>query len=183
LAQQWQLTLAHLAGCWLRFGDGAKEALCDCPLSPISAHLWPIWLLGSGRLICATWKHCSRRSWKNANATPSFGASRKHACHVPRRWTNSISVKRRRWQRRDPRTGEGGYIERAEPIIFIGDCGTGKTHLLTGLCIAACRQKRRVRFATAAALVKELVEAKQQLQLQLRRVLARWECYDLIAID
>jgi DNA replication protein DnaC len=75
----------------------------------------------------------------------------------------------------------GGYIERAEPIILIGDCGTGKTHLLTGLCVAACRQKRRVRFATAAALVNELVEAKQQLQL--RRVLARWERYDLIAID
>ena len=66
-------------------------------------------------------------------------------------------------------------------MILIGDCGTGKTHLLTGLCIAACRQKRRVRFATAAALVNELVEAKQQLQL--RRVLARWDRYDLIAID
>lgn len=38
-----------------------------------------------------------------------------------------------------------------------------------------------MRFATAAALVNELVEAKQQLQL--RRVLARWERYDVIAID
>ncbi len=76
---------------------------------------------------------------------------------------------------------QGGYIERAEPVILIGVCGTGKTHLLTGLCVAACRQKRRVRSATAAALVNELVEAKQQLQL--RRVLARWERYDLIAID
>ena len=76
---------------------------------------------------------------------------------------------------------QGGYIERAEPIIFIGDCGTGKTHLLSGLCVAACRQKRRVRFATAAGLVNELVEAKQQLQL--RRVLSRWERYELIAID
>jgi len=66
-------------------------------------------------------------------------------------------------------------------VIFIGDCGTGKTHLLTGLCVAACQQKRRVRFATAAALVNELVEAKQQLQL--RRVLARWARYELIAID
>jgi DNA replication protein DnaC len=75
----------------------------------------------------------------------------------------------------------GGYIERAEPVVFLGDCGTGKTHLLTGLCVAACRQKRRVRFATAAGLVNELVEAKQQMQL--RRVLARWERYDLIAID
>jgi DNA replication protein DnaC len=76
---------------------------------------------------------------------------------------------------------EGGYIERAEPVVFIGECGTGKTHLLTGLCVAACRQKRRVRFTTAAALVNELVEAKQQLQL--RRVLARWARYDVIAVD
>jgi DNA replication protein DnaC len=76
---------------------------------------------------------------------------------------------------------EGGYIDRAEPVLLIGDCGTGKTHLLTGLCVAACKQKRRVRFTTAAALVNELVEAKQQLQL--RRVMARWSHYDLIAID
>ena len=76
---------------------------------------------------------------------------------------------------------QGGYIERAEPVIFIGDCGTGKTHLLSGLCVAACRQKRRVRFATAAGLVNELVEAKHNLQL--RRVLARWSRYELLAID
>ena len=76
---------------------------------------------------------------------------------------------------------EGGYIDRAEPVVFLGDCGTGKTHLLTGLCVAACRQKRRVRFTTAAALVNELVEAKQQLQL--RRALARWARYDVIAMD
>ncbi len=75
----------------------------------------------------------------------------------------------------------GGYIERAEPVVFIGDSGTGKTHLLTGLCVAACRQQRRVRFTTAAGLVNELVEAKQQLGL--RRVLARWARYDVIALD
>src|SRR6202521_4365840 len=56
---------------------------------------------------------------------------------------------------------EGGYIERNEPVVLIGECGTGKSHLATGLCLAACRQKRRVRFTTAAALVNELVEAKQ----------------------
>lgn len=76
---------------------------------------------------------------------------------------------------------EGGYIERAEPVIFIGECGTGKTHLTTGLCVAACRQKKRVRFITAAALVNELVEAKNQNQL--RRALARWLRYQVIAID
>ncbi len=75
----------------------------------------------------------------------------------------------------------GDYIERSEPVLLIGDCGTGKTHLMTGLCVAACRQKRRVRFTTAAALVNELVEAKQQLQLS--RALGRWSRYELIAID
>jgi chromosomal replication initiation ATPase DnaA len=59
--------------------------------------------------------------------------------------------------------------------------GTGKTHLLTGLAVAACRQKHRVRFATAAGLVNELVEAKHQLQLG--RALSRWARYDLIALD
>jgi DNA replication protein DnaC len=76
---------------------------------------------------------------------------------------------------------EGGYINRAEPIIFIGDSGTGKTHLATGLCLAACRQKKRVRFITAAGLVNELVESQHHNQL--RRALQRWTRYDLIAID
>ena len=52
---------------------------------------------------------------------------------------------------------------------------------MTGLCVAACRQKRRVRFTTAAALVNEFVEAKQQLGLS--RALARWSRYELIALD
>ncbi|MGH8064288.1 MAG: DUF417 family protein [Candidatus Entotheonellia bacterium] len=34
---------------------------------------------------------------------------------------------------------EGAYIERAEPVVFIGECGTGSTHLPTGLCVAASR--------------------------------------------
>jgi DNA replication protein DnaC len=76
---------------------------------------------------------------------------------------------------------EGGYIERSEPVVLIGDCGTGKSHLATGLCLAACRQKRRVRFTTAAALVNELVEAKQNNQV--RRLMARWQKYELIALD
>ncbi len=76
---------------------------------------------------------------------------------------------------------EGGYIERSEPVVLIGECGTGKSHLATGLCLAACRQKRRVRFITAAALVNELVEAKQNNQV--RRMMTRWQKYELLAID
>jgi DNA replication protein DnaC len=76
---------------------------------------------------------------------------------------------------------QGGYIERSEPIVLIGDCGTGKSHLATGLCVAACRQKRRVRFVTAAALANELIEAKQNGQV--KRLMLRWMKYDLIALD
>ncbi len=76
---------------------------------------------------------------------------------------------------------EGAYIQRAEPILFIGEPGTGKTHLATGLCVAACRQRRRTRFTTAAALVNELVEAKHANQLS--RALGRWSRYELIIID
>jgi len=44
---------------------------------------------------------------------------------------------------------EGDYVTKAEPILLVGEAGTGKTHLATGLCVAACRQRRRVRFTTA----------------------------------
>lgn len=32
---------------------------------------------------------------------------------------------------------EGRYIERREPVVLIGECGTGKSHLATALCLAA----------------------------------------------
>jgi DNA replication protein DnaC len=76
---------------------------------------------------------------------------------------------------------EGGYIDRNEPVVLIGESGTGKSHLASGLCLAACRQKRRARFITAAALVNELVEAKQNNQV--RRLMARWQKYELIVLD
>src|SRR4051812_3161931 len=75
----------------------------------------------------------------------------------------------------------GGYLGRAEPVVLIGEAGTGKTHLALGLCVAACQQRRRVRFTGAAALVNELVEARAASQLS--RALGRWERVDLICID
>ena len=60
---------------------------------------------------------------------------------------------------------EGGYMQRSEPIIFLGEAGTGKTHLATGLAVEACRQRKRVRFTTAAEMVNELIEAKNNNEL------------------
>jgi len=76
---------------------------------------------------------------------------------------------------------EGGYLSRSEPVIFLGETGTGKTHMATGLAIAACRQRKRVRFTTAAQLVNELTEAKNKSELN--RVTNRWMRYELIVID
>jgi DNA replication protein DnaC len=76
---------------------------------------------------------------------------------------------------------EGGYLARKEPIIFLGETGTGKTHLATALAVAACRQGKRVRFATAAEMVTELIEAQNQAELT--RVRNRWTRYELIVID
>jgi DNA replication protein DnaC len=76
---------------------------------------------------------------------------------------------------------EGGYLSRSEPVILLGEAGTGKTHLAVGLGVAACRQRRRVRFTTAAQLVNELIEAKNKSELN--RVTNRWTRYDLIVID
>lgn len=76
---------------------------------------------------------------------------------------------------------EGDYVAKAEPILLVGEAGTGKTHLATGLCVAACRQRRRVRFTTATGLINELAEAAHANQLS--RALARWERLDLICID
>ncbi len=76
---------------------------------------------------------------------------------------------------------EGRYLERAEPVIFLGDAGTGKTHLATALCVEACQQRRRVRFTTASRLVNELVEAKEELQLS--KAIRKHARFELLCID
>jgi DNA replication protein DnaC len=76
---------------------------------------------------------------------------------------------------------EGDYLIRTEPVIFLGDTGTGKTHLATALAVAACQQRKRVRFTTAAELVNELVEARERNEVS--RAVGRWMRYELIVLD
>jgi DNA replication protein DnaC len=72
-------------------------------------------------------------------------------------------------------------VDAGEPVVLLGDSGTGKTHLLIGLGLAACEQGRRVRYATTAALVNELAEAADQRQLS--RVVGRYGRLDLLLLD
>lgn len=75
----------------------------------------------------------------------------------------------------------GDYIHRHESVIFIGNPGLGKTHLSTGLALAACRQGRKVRFWSAAALVNELIQAQDEHRLH--RFIAAALKLDLIVLD
>jgi DNA replication protein DnaC len=75
----------------------------------------------------------------------------------------------------------GAWIEAGEPVVLLGDSGTGKTHLLIGLGLAACEQGRRVRYVTCAQLVNELVEAADERQLS--RVVGRYARLDLLLLD
>ncbi len=76
---------------------------------------------------------------------------------------------------------QGGFIDAGTPVVFLGDSGTGKTHLLIGVGIAACHSGRTVRYVTAAALVNELVEAQDEHTLT--RLVRRYGRYDLLLID
>jgi DNA replication protein DnaC len=75
----------------------------------------------------------------------------------------------------------GAFIDKGSPVVLLGDSGTGKSHLLIGLGIAACEAGKRVRYATAAQLVNELVEAADELSLS--RVVARYGRLDLLCLD
>ncbi len=75
----------------------------------------------------------------------------------------------------------GTWIDAGEPVVLLGDSGTGKTHLLIGIGTAAAEAGRRVRYTTTAALVNELVEAADDKQLS--RVVARYARLDLLCLD
>ena len=59
----------------------------------------------------------------------------------------------------------GAYIAKAEPILLVGNPGLGKSHVATGLALAACRQGHKVRFYNAAGLVNEMLELQEKNQL------------------
>ena len=66
------------------------------------------------------------------------------------------------------------YVDRRENVIAIGNSGTGKTHVALGLGLAACQRGLSVGFTTAASLVHELIEARDERRLlNLQKSLAR----------
>lgn len=76
---------------------------------------------------------------------------------------------------------QGAYISKAEPIILLGNPGLGKSHVASGLGLAACRQGRRVRFYNAAGLVTDLIKAQQEYQLS--RVMTQLGKLEVLVLD
>lgn len=73
------------------------------------------------------------------------------------------------------------WIGRRESCIALGNSGTGKTHTALALGLAACQKNYSVLFTTAAALVHELIEARDERRLRLlQKQLVR---VDLLIID
>jgi DNA replication protein DnaC len=76
---------------------------------------------------------------------------------------------------------ECSWIDERESVIFLGESGSGKTMLATAIAVCACRQGRRVRFTTLAALANELQEAESRRELA--RVVARYARTELLLLD
>jgi len=75
----------------------------------------------------------------------------------------------------------GTYIAEGRNVIALGNSGTGKTHLATGLAVQACQEGLRVRFYTVATLAAELEAAAQEHVLH--RFLGRLGRWDLLVLD
>jgi len=73
------------------------------------------------------------------------------------------------------------YILERRNVIFLGKSGTGKTHMATSLGLEACKNNYRTRFVTCYGLVNELIEAREERDLQ--RLLKRYSRYDLLILD
>jgi DNA replication protein DnaC len=76
---------------------------------------------------------------------------------------------------------EGEYLRQHRNVILLGNSGTGKTHLATGLGIEACKQGFRTRFVTGCGLANELLEAREERSVS--RLMKRYAGYDLLIVD
>lgn len=73
------------------------------------------------------------------------------------------------------------YINAHDNIIALGNSGTGKTHVALALGLAACQRGLSVGFMTAAGLVHQLMEARDERRLL--RLQAQLASLKLLIID
>jgi hypothetical protein len=127
-----------------RFGDAPAHGARGARLGGAAA------AQGRWRECLRCWTCGSRRStpgWRRTGRRHASSATRLGGC-------GSVS---------STRTTPSWVSRRC--VVLLGESGTGKTHLLIALGIAACEQGRRVRYATCAQLANKLVEAADERRL------------------
>jgi DNA replication protein DnaC len=80
-----------------------------------------------------------------------------------------------------PALRELNFLTERQNVILIGNSGTGKTHLAIAVGIRACEENYRVAFRTAAGLINEMVEARNENQLS--AYIRQFKKIDLLIID
>ena len=73
------------------------------------------------------------------------------------------------------------FVEQRRNVVLIGNSGTGKTHLAIAAGVCACEHNVKVLFRTAAGLVNELIEAKQDGRFSL--LIRQMKKVDLLILD
>lgn len=73
------------------------------------------------------------------------------------------------------------FVKRKENLILYGPVGTGKTHLSTAIGVSACMNSMKVKFYRTAALVNELIDAKNNGTL--KKLLKQIEKINLLICD
>jgi DNA replication protein DnaC len=73
------------------------------------------------------------------------------------------------------------FLSRKENLLLFGNSGTGKFHIALALGLAACQRGHRVRFTTAAALVSELIETRDEKHML--RFQKQLTAFELLIVD
>lgn len=73
------------------------------------------------------------------------------------------------------------FLSDNQNIVFIGNQGTGKSHIITSIGVEACKQGKSVLFFTAASLGNKLIEIQDRLYLN--KFVEKLKKVDLLIID
>ena len=76
---------------------------------------------------------------------------------------------------------EGNFLSKKENLIFIGNPGTGKTHLATAIGYELCQKGYKVLFTAGNSLVTSMIEAKDDRTLG--KFFDKASRMDLVIID
>ena len=74
-----------------------------------------------------------------------------------------------------------GFVQEHKNVILLGNSGTGKTHIAIATGVLACEHNYRVMFRTAAGLVNEMIEARQDNRLSV--LMRQLKKVDLLILD